>query len=134
ASWRSLLQVSREDRQKTKRPQPKSGDGKVHVGPRTMRYGEVMARWIERVTTAAGRLARDVREDHAAMNLFNGKYDPRRRPPAPIAKDLVEKIGFQFIAACRVMRFFKDVDAALPARVTSRMIRHLYGSDVHWDA
>ena len=99
-----------------------------------MRYGEVMARWIERLTAAAGKLSRDVREDHEAMNLFNSKYDPRRRPAEPIAKDLVEKIGFQFIAACRVMRFFKDVDAALPARITSRMIRHLYGSDVHWDA
>jgi serine O-acetyltransferase len=99
-----------------------------------MRYGEGMARWIERVAAAAGKLSRDVREDHEAMNLFNSKYDPRRRPAAPISKDLVEKIGFQFIAACRVMRFFKDVDAALPARITSRMIRHLYGSDVHWDA
>lgn len=99
-----------------------------------MRYVGAMGRWFERVTAAAGRLSRDVREDHAAMNLFNSKYDPRRRPPAPIAKDLIEKIGFQFIAACRVMRFFKDVDAALPARVTSRLIRHLYGSDVHWDA
>jgi serine O-acetyltransferase len=93
-----------------------------------------MSRWLERFGAAAMTLADGVRQDHEVMVAYQAKYDSRKREAGPIPKDLVEKIGFQFIVACRVMRFFKDVDATLPTRVTSRLIRHLYGSDVHWDA
>ncbi len=93
-----------------------------------------MPRWFERFGAAAITLADGVRQDHEVMVAYQAKYDMRKRDTAPLAKDLVEKIGFQFVVACRVMRFFKDVEASLPTRITSRMIRHLYGSDVHWDA
>jgi serine O-acetyltransferase len=51
-----------------------------------------------------------------------------------LVADVVEKVGLQFMSAYRLMRFFSEVDAKLPAQVVSRLIRHVYGSDVHWEA
>ncbi len=89
---------------------------------------------LAKLRAAAGALVSGVRADHDAVARFHGKYGARRHEPSPIAKDLVEKIGFQLVAAYRVMRFFREVDAKLPAQLASRAIRHLYGSDVHWEA
>jgi serine O-acetyltransferase len=55
-------------------------------------------------------------------------------PGASLVADVVQKVGLQFLSAYRLMHFFSEVDAKLPAQVVSRLIRHLYGSDVHWDA
>src|SRR6185295_6731261 len=42
--------------------------------------------------------------------------------------------GLQISSAIRLMRFFRDSGFVLGAKMASRMIRHLYGSDIHWDA
>jgi serine O-acetyltransferase len=46
----------------------------------------------------------------------------------------VTRVGFQMLAACRAMRFCADAGIPLAPQVASRVIRHVYGSDVHWDA
>ena len=89
---------------------------------------------LARIRAAALALASGVRADHAAMQSFHSKYGGRTADRSALPRDLVEKIGFQLMAAYRVMRFFADVDAKLASRITSRVIRHAYGSDVHWDA
>ncbi len=89
---------------------------------------------IARIRAAAASLASGVRADHTAMQSFHEKYGGKSPDAAALPRDLVEKIGFQMMAAYRVMRFFSDVDAKIASRVVSRMIRHVYGSDVHWDA
>jgi serine acetyltransferase len=38
------------------------------------------------------------------------------------------------LAACRLMRFCADAELPLAPQVASRLIRHVYGSDVHWEA
>ena len=58
----------------------------------------------------------------------------RAAEASSVGRDAIEKVGFQLMAAYRLMRFFVGVDARLASRVTSRAIRHLYGSDIHWDA
>ncbi len=83
---------------------------------------------------AFGRFIASVRRDHDVMVGHHAKYGGRSPEGGPIARDLVEKVGFQLIAAYRVMRFFQSTKAMLPAQITSRLIRHLYGSDIHWDA
>jgi serine O-acetyltransferase len=80
------------------------------------------------------RLVWGVRTDHEAMRGARAKYDTRPQGAASLAKDGVEKIGFQMMVAYRVMRFLVDADARLASRAASRGMRHLYGSDVHWDA
>jgi serine O-acetyltransferase len=81
------------------------------------------------------RLADGVREDHAMLRHYDQKYAPERRArQAPMVADLCTRIGFQMLAAYRVMRFCVDAEVPLAPRVASRLIRHVYGSDIHWDA
>ena len=93
-----------------------------------------------------GRALRDmasaVREDHAMLRHYDGKYgDADRRAGSTPAfatlrftRDLVTRVGFQMLAACRAMRFCADAGIPLAPQLVSRLIRHAYGSDVHWDA
>lgn len=76
-----------------------------------------------------------VREDHAMLRHYDAKYTGGLRDGrAPLVRDLVTRIGFQMLGAYRVMRFCVDAEIPLAPRVASRMIRHLYGSDIHWEA
>jgi serine O-acetyltransferase len=75
-----------------------------------------------------------VREDHAMLHHYDGKYPSGAAKEGSLARDLVTRIGFQMLAACRVMRFCADAGIPLAPQVVSRMIRHLYGSDIHWEA
>jgi serine O-acetyltransferase len=43
-------------------------------------------------------------------------------------------VGFQIIAGYRVMRFFHEAQIPLGAKLVSRAIRFVYGSDIHWEA
>ena len=88
-----------------------------------------------RLSRALGTLETAVREDHAMLVHYDGKYaSDTRGDEAGIAHDLVTRVGFQMLAACRVMRFCADAGVPLAPKVLSRMIRHVYGSDVHWEA
>jgi serine acetyltransferase len=80
------------------------------------------------------RLTSSVHADHAMLQRYDAKYDSRGRHEASLPEDLVQRMGFQMMAACRVMRFFHEAGAPLGAKVVARMIRHLYGADIHWDA
>jgi serine acetyltransferase/GT2 family glycosyltransferase len=75
----------------------------------------------------------DVRADHAALRRADEKYGPSRRRSS-LAGDLVNRVGFQMLAWYRLMRLLRDVRLLLVAKVVSRMIRHAYGADLHWDA
>jgi serine O-acetyltransferase len=79
-------------------------------------------------------LVQAVRDDHAMLHHYDAKYGPNGRDDRPsLARDLVTRIGFQMLADCRVMRFCVDAEIPLAPRVASRLIRHAYGSDVHWE-
>jgi len=79
------------------------------------------------------KCAADVRADHDAITRSDAKYKaaPRR---GSIAADAIRKIGFQMMIAYRVMRLFRALRLTPLAMITSRVIRHLYGADIHWDA
>jgi serine acetyltransferase len=79
-------------------------------------------------------MATAVREDHAMMRHYDEKYAHRTEGNASIGRDLVTRIGFQMLAACRVMRFCVDAGVPLAPRVAARTIRHVYGADIHWEA
>lgn len=89
--------------------------------------GKVRRSWREMVAA--------VREDHATLHHYDSKYaSDRGDAGAALARDLVTRIGFQMLVACRFMRFCVDAEIPLAPRVASRMIRHVYGSDIHWEA
>jgi serine O-acetyltransferase len=75
-----------------------------------------------------------VREDHAMLHHYDGKYPSGVGKEGSLLRDLVTRIGFQMLAACRAMRFCADAGIPLAPQAASRMIRHVYGSDIHWEA
>jgi serine O-acetyltransferase len=90
---------------------------------------------LDRTRSAWRSMVDAVRADHAMLRHYDAKYaGDLRGADSRLARDLVTRIGFQMLAACRVMRFCVDAEIPLAPRVASRMIRHAYGSDVHWEA
>ncbi|MFO0756275.1 MAG: glycosyltransferase [Byssovorax sp.] len=84
---------------------------------------------------ALARFAAGVRADFEAMKGHDGKYDARGRPPTTsLPYALVERIGLQMLASYRLMRLARELGMPLTAKVLSRLIRHLYSAEIHWDA
>jgi serine acetyltransferase/GT2 family glycosyltransferase len=80
-----------------------------------------------------------VRKDHEALRTSQNKYGTQRdregaASDRAIAADAVTNIGFQLLLAYRVMRAFRAQGNVLAAKFCARLIRHAYGSDIHWDA
>jgi len=75
-----------------------------------------------------------VRADHAAMRAHDERYAGPEGRGAGLVRDLVVRIGFQMMFAYRVMRLGAALGIPLAPQIVSRLIRHLYGADIHWDA
>jgi len=76
-----------------------------------------------------------IREDRAMLHHYDAKHAPDRGGEGDpgFARDVVTRIGFQMLVAYRAMRFLVDARVPLAPQVASRMIRHVYGSDIHWE-
>lgn len=90
-------------------------------------------KWTRRLSLLPG-LWVDVQADHQVMRQYEEKYGHHQPSSGSGASDLVQKIGFQLMAGYRLMRFLYDADLPLGAKVASRLLRHVYGSDIHWEA
>ncbi len=75
-----------------------------------------------------------VRADHAMLHHYDARYPTHERGVPSLERDLVTRVGLQILAAYRVMRFFVEAGVPLAPQVLSRLIRHAYGSDIHWEA
>lgn len=90
--------------------------------------------------SAFRELVAAIKEDHRMVRFYADKYDARDHgaigdaPALVLAGDAVKKIGLQIMIAYRVMRFFRAAGLGLGAQFMSRVIRHAYGSDIHWEA
>jgi serine acetyltransferase/GT2 family glycosyltransferase len=134
------------------------GLSKLAVGGTTLVYGIQFYRGVREETGGLGALYReyrafqhaveplvsgtspsskglwaDIRADHAALSASQGKYGARE-DTRPLAVEAVQNIGLQMLVAYRVMRALHRDGHGAAARVVSRLIRHLYGSDIHWEA
>jgi serine acetyltransferase/GT2 family glycosyltransferase len=74
-----------------------------------------------------------VRADHAMLQRSQGKYGVESHP-RPLTAEVVQNIGLQILVAYRVMRALHLSGHGVAAKIMSRVIRHLYGSDLHWEA
>ena len=81
-----------------------------------------------------GKMLADIREDHDALTRADEKYAAEKGRRHNVVADAIQRIGFQMIVAYRVMRYFRDARPKFFAKIISRMIRHLYAADIHWDA
>lgn len=81
-------------------------------------------------------LRRTIRADHAGMREIRERYptEGSSMQTSGLLGDAVQKIGFQMLIAVRVMRFFRNAHVPFGAQIVSRLIRHLYGAEIHWDA
>jgi serine acetyltransferase len=89
---------------------------------------------LGKVRRAGAAMVEAIREDHAMMRHYDDRYAAGQREGGELARDLVTRIGFQMIAAYRAMRFCVEAEIPLAPKVASRLIRHVYGSDIHWNA
>ncbi len=84
--------------------------------------------------SALGDFASAVRADHATIRRYGSRYGDGNNPTSALLTDVVRKVGFQILVAYRVMRLLRAWHLPLLPQITSRLIRHLYASDIHWDA
>jgi serine acetyltransferase len=76
---------------------------------------------------------RSVRADYGSVQRNRGKYHDEQVPLSRLPLDAVRKVGFQMLLATRVMRLVRDAGIPMAPQVVSRLIRHLYGAEIHWD-
>lgn len=74
-----------------------------------------------------------LRVDRQVMTDGRAKYLGESRSRSWLA-DHVTKIGVQMVFAIRVMRLLRDCGLRVCARIASRLIRHIYAAEIHWDA
>jgi len=88
----------------------------------------------ERKRALVRRFLAAVHSDHETIRRYQQKYGAHADAAGSLAGDALKKIGFQLLVAVRFMHLLRDAGLRLPAMMVSRLIRHTYGSDVHWDA
>jgi serine acetyltransferase len=88
----------------------------------------------DRIALAASTMRDAIRADHATFRRYAAKYGNRTIRENDLPHDAITKIGFQILVAVRLMHFFRDAGATPLAMIMSRLIRHAYGSDIHWNA
>ncbi len=75
-----------------------------------------------------------VRADHASLNNFQDRYPAERERSGSIFAAGIERIGFQMLIAIRFMHLLRDLRVPFGKQLVCRMIRHLYGAEIHWNA
>lgn len=75
-----------------------------------------------------------IRADHDAIRRYRQKYEGGGEVSRYLLVDLIRKIGFQMMTAYRLMRLARAMRIPLLPQIVSRVCRHLYGADIHWDA
>jgi serine acetyltransferase len=83
---------------------------------------------------AASGLRAAIEADHQMLHETQGKYGAEHLQARGTIADAVNNIGFQLLIGYRVMRALGASGLGLAAKFCSRLLRHLYGSDIHWDA
>ncbi len=86
------------------------------------------------IRAALKTFAQAVREDFAEIQRNQKKYHGEEIGLHRLPYESVKKIGFQMMVATRVMRLAKDLGVPAAPMVVSRVIRHWYAAEIHWNA
>jgi serine O-acetyltransferase len=86
--------------------------------------------------SAFARFREAVVADYAATRALRERYptDGPSMKSKGLVVAAVTQVGFQMLIAVRVMRLASDLRLPVLPQVVSRLIRHLYGAEIHWDA
>jgi len=85
------------------------------------------------MANALATWARAVRADYANSQRYRAKYHGDEGSVVRLPADAVQKIGFQMMIAMRTMGLLRDARVPLLPQIASRLIRHLYGAEIHWN-
>ena len=75
-----------------------------------------------------------IKADYDTQCDFDSRYSGRPGEKPSLLGDTFKRVGLQVTAAYRVMQFLHEAGVPLAPQVASRLIRHAYGSDIHWKA
>ena len=75
-----------------------------------------------------------IRADFGMVRSYRAKYHGQQIPFSHLPLDAVRRIGFQMMLAIRVMGLVRDLRLPLLPQIASRLIRHIYGAEIHWEA
>lgn len=90
----------------------------------------MLSRWRQSAEQFAGA----VKADYASVQANRKKYHQEEVSPLRLPVDLLRKVGFQTMFGVRCMQAAKDARLPLLPAVLSRLLRHAYGVEIHWDA
>ena len=79
-------------------------------------------------------LAKAIAADYEQVRRNGQRHHGEQIPLTHLPIDTVRKVGFQMIVAVRVMQALDKARVPLLPQVASRLIRHLYGAEIHWKA
>ena len=72
--------------------------------------------------------------DYDSVRHYQAKYHGQNIPAYRLPFDLARKIGLQMMASVRLMQSLDSAKVPLLPQVLSRLIRHVYGAEIHWRA
>ncbi len=72
--------------------------------------------------------------DFGQIRRYEAKYHQTEIPSSRLPQELVQKIGLQMMASVRLMQSLEVAHVPLLPQVVSRLIRHVYGAEIHWKA
>lgn len=72
--------------------------------------------------------------DYGSVQRYRSKYHGQKMGVTRLPIDMIRKVGFQTMTVVRVMQLLRDLDVPVAPQIVSRLIRHLYASEIHWDA
>jgi serine O-acetyltransferase len=75
-----------------------------------------------------------VKADRLALADVHQRYNTDRGELGSFGANLAQRVGFQMTVAIRLMHLARDARIPLGGPVVSRLIRHVYGAEIHWEA
>jgi serine O-acetyltransferase len=87
-------------------------------------------------TNSLARFRFAVVADYTATRTMRMRYptDGPSMKTKGLAAAAVTQVGFQMLIAVRLMQLANDVRLPGVPQIISRLIRHLYGAEIHWHA
>ncbi len=75
-----------------------------------------------------------VAADYEQVRRYQAKYHGADVPRWKISVDLFQKVGVQMTTALRLMQTLERSHVPILPQLVSRVIRHVYGAEIHWKA
>ena len=88
---------------------------------------------LDAMSNPLSTFLRSVAADHATYQRYRAKYHGEEGSKLALPAHAVTKIGFQMMLAMRTMGLLRDARLPLAPQVASRLIRHVYGAEIHWN-